>query len=303
MKPARGMWAFIGVWIFGIFGSLWTASAEGMIPAAPSQFAPHAVIFSTPVPFPTLTSTPLLGQTAVALPPSPTPRCHPPANWQAITIAPNDTLQALAARYHTTPERLQRANCLTVTTLLPGTRFYVPPLPTPSASATPPPSPTLRQCRPPSGWIVHIVQPGENLYRLSLAYRVSVTMLQRANCLPGTLIYTGQRLWVPNVPTITPTWTVTASPTATFTSTPTFTPTPTVTPTPLPTPTPPPTPTPTFTNTPIPPTTPPPPPSPTSTLPPPTDTPTPTPTPTPTNTPTDTPTPLPPPTPTPTSTS
>jgi len=252
MKSTQGMWVFIALWVFGVLGSLWTARAEGMIPVAPSQFASPPIIFSTPVPFPTLTSTPRLGQTAVPSLSSPTPFCPRPTDWQTIIIASNDTLQSLASRYHTTPLALQRANCLTVTTLLPSTRFYVPPLPTSSPSATMQPTPTQWQCMVPTGWIIHIVRSGENLYRISLAYRVSIVALQNANCLAGTLIYTGQRLWVPHVPTSTPVWT--ATPTATFTTTPTLSPTvtpsPTNTPTPTPTNTDTPLPTPTPTNTP-----------------------------------------------------
>ncbi len=262
-------------------------------------FAPRPVTFATPVvihpgePTPALTTpTPAGAGPTGTLPPSPTP-CRPPEGWQAITIAPGDTLESLAARYHVSPEALRTGNCLLGSALSPGSLLYVPPLPTATA--------VVVHCGPPSYWVVHIVQPGENLFRLSLAYGVSVAELQQANCLNSTLIYTGQRIYVPPVAaTNTPfDWTPSATPTATATCTATATLTPTSTPTAT-------VPTATSTATSAPPTDTPSPtateatvtPSPTATTAP-TDTPTPEPTATPTSPPTDTPTPAPTVTPTP----
>lgn len=45
--------------------------------------------------------------------------------------------------------------------------------------------------------IVHVVQPGENLFRISLRYGTTVSALMSANGLVGTTIYTGQRLIIP----------------------------------------------------------------------------------------------------------
>ena len=44
---------------------------------------------------------------------------------------------------------------------------------------------------------IHIVQPGETLYRIGLQYGVSWVEIQRINHLPGTLIYPGQQLIIP----------------------------------------------------------------------------------------------------------
>ncbi len=44
---------------------------------------------------------------------------------------------------------------------------------------------------------IHIVQPGENLYRISLKYGVSVQAIQAANGLNSYIIYVGQRLVIP----------------------------------------------------------------------------------------------------------
>ena len=82
--------------------------------------------------------------------------------------------------------------------------------PTPSdASAEDPggskPKPTKINCGPPLGWVVYIVRYGDTLYSLGMSFGVSVGYLQMANCMgSSTLIRTGQKLWVPNVPTRTP---------------------------------------------------------------------------------------------------
>ena len=76
----------------------------------------------------------------------------------------------------------------------------------------------------PNGWVIYYVQPGDNLYRLSIAYSVKVSDLQLANCLKDPdVISVGQKLYVPNVATITPTHTLIypMSPTATPDETPT----------------------------------------------------------------------------------
>jgi hypothetical protein len=110
--------------------------------------------------------------------------------------------------------------------------LYVPPVPTVQVVVA---------CGPPRGWARnHVVQPGDNLYRIALSYGTTYPQLQRANCMGSSItIYSGQRLWVPNIPTRTPGVTVIPNfPTATATQTPTATSV-TVPSTDTPTPTPP----------------------------------------------------------------
>lgn len=140
--------------------------------------------------------------------------------------------------------------------------------PTLPPTATPPPA---NQCGPPAGWVLYTVQPGENLFRISLRYDVTMSQMRQANCLTSNDIYAGQRIYVPYYLAPSPTEAPEVTPTS-----------------------PPPSPT-----------SPPPSPEPTATQPPPTATPEPSPTPPmPTDIPTSTPppvTPVPPkPTPTPT---
>ena len=122
--------------------------------------------------------------------------CNPPVGWLQIIINANDTLYTIAERYKTTADILNASNCLNNTIPAAGTILYVPPVPTV----------TVIPCGPLPGWIkAYTVQPGDNLYRISLLYRTTVQQLQRSNCMGSSItIYTGQILWVPNVPTSTP---------------------------------------------------------------------------------------------------
>ena len=141
---------------------------------------------------PTETASP--APTATALPPS---VCTPPTGWIAVIVSTNDTIYSLAQRYNTTPEILSSANCLTSLNLPAGYLLYAPAV---AATAT------VIPCGPPAGWVkTHTVQPGDNLYRIALSYGITYPQLQAANCMGSSvLIYAGQKLWVPNVPTLTP---------------------------------------------------------------------------------------------------
>jgi lipoprotein NlpD len=79
------------------------------------------------------------------------------------------------------------------------------------------PSPPVPSARRSQG-IYHVVQPGENLYRIGKAYDVSVEELARVNNIKDpSLIHVGQRLFIPGgasqlpVATITPAEAVPAS--------------------------------------------------------------------------------------------
>jgi LysM repeat protein len=62
--------------------------------------------------------------------------------------------------------------------------------PAPSATSTPTP---LSQPQ----YIIHVVQPGENLYRISLRYGTTVQAIMVANGLTSYNIYVGQQLRIP----------------------------------------------------------------------------------------------------------
>ena len=251
-----------------VIGGISLSLAESSAPEVPPTPSPipttFAVEFASPLPSPTpFPETPIATPTEfpTLLPTStlaPQVTCTIPAGWLPITLGVNDTLYSIAERYKTTADNLDISNCLNNTLPVAGSLIYVPPVPTV----------TVIPCGPPASWIRgHTVQAGENLYRISLLYRTTVTLLQSANCMgTSTIIHVGQLLWVPNVATSTPAVTNTptstntvvsstptqpantatntpdfSTPTNTATKTPDFstsTPSPTLSPFPSPTPTP-----------------------------------------------------------------
>lgn len=212
-----------------VIGGISLSLAETSTPPPPTPSpipTTFAVEFASPLPAtPTLIPT----ETATAIPDTPTSipnitslpptSCPVPNGWFGIVVGANDTLYSIAQRYNTTVENLNANNCLNYVNPTPGSILYVPPGPTA----------VVVQCSPPAGWVKrHVVQPGENLYRIALSYGITYPQLQTGNCMgSSTTIFVGQVLWVPNVPTRTPT----ILPTSTFNfSTPTRTSTPTLTP-------------------------------------------------------------------------
>jgi LysM repeat protein len=75
-------------------------------------------------------------------------------------------------------------------------------------------------CSSPEGWVGYIVEPNDTLYQIGLDFGVTVAELQKANCLGSSeVIYTGQVIYVPNIPTRTPLIYITRTPTRTASST------------------------------------------------------------------------------------
>jgi LysM repeat protein len=198
------------------------APTHTLTPTITPTLQPFTRSVDSPTPSPTMTLTlaftwtpswtPTTTPTAIpSLVPSPT-NCPPPTGWLPYVVRSGDTLEKIATRYHSSVARLQQANCLLTTDLLPGMVLYVPPLPTQ----------TPVSCGRPSGWVVYIIQPGDTLYRLSQAYGISVAELQQANCMgTSTLLHVGQTLYVPPwaprppTPTLPGVFTPTATPTIT----------------------------------------------------------------------------------------
>ena len=190
-----------------VIGGIFLSLAETLPPpSTPTQIPPtFPQSFPTPtattIGFPatdTPTASALPTTTATATAPlaiaaSPT-LCAPPPGWIRITTSSGDTVYELAQRYKTTAESLNAANCLTSAELPAGLALYVPPVPTV----------TVVPCGPPFGWVRnYVVQRGDTLFSIALSYNITYPQLQRGNCMgSSTIIYAGQRLWVPNVPRI-----------------------------------------------------------------------------------------------------
>ncbi|HEX5839177.1 MAG TPA: LysM peptidoglycan-binding domain-containing protein [Anaerolineales bacterium] len=184
------------------------------IPPTLSLEFPTATFTASPLilesPTPLITTTPFVFATDTAFATNTLfvqASCNPPSAWQRILTTASDTIYSLAQRYKTTAENLGSANCLSSFDVPAGFALYVPPVPTV----------TVIPCGPPAGYVKrHVVQPGDNLYRIALSYGITYPQLQRANCMgSSTTIYAGQRLWVPNIPTRTPVPGVTIIPTFT----------------------------------------------------------------------------------------
>lgn len=216
-----------------ILGSFNLAFAEGGLLVGMVKL-PHPTMTLPPIQIPEiqlppLTSTPDLQSHSLEsnIPenlPSPPSACPPPPGWIPITIQPGDTLDSLSLTYNTTASELALANCLNSPRIFPGAYLYIP---------SPPPSETQmatsfpETCTPPEGWVTYRVRSGDTLFGLSLAFGVPVSNLQSANCMGSTTrLFTGQQLYVPNVPTRTPLPTQVLSPTQPSTSTLTATPPP-----------------------------------------------------------------------------
>jgi len=72
------------------------------------------------------------------------------------------------------------------------------------------PDPTRAACPQPGGWTVYVVKPTDSLLRLSMVYDLPVEALQQANCMGSqTAIRPGDQLYVPVLPTVTPSPTLT----------------------------------------------------------------------------------------------
>jgi LysM repeat protein len=150
---------------------------------------------TTPIVIPTMTNT----EVATAIPTNTlfvAANCTTPSGWVRILTSSGDTVYSLAQRYKTTAENLGSANCLSSFDIPVGLALYVPPVPTV----------TVIPCGPPAGYVRrYVVRPGDTLFRIALSYGLTYPQLQRANCMgSSTTIYTGQILWVPNIPTRTP---------------------------------------------------------------------------------------------------
>jgi len=115
------------------------------------------------------------------------PDATPPTGWAAYTVQRGDTLSAIASRYNTTATTLAQINNIVNPNLIyPGQELSVP-----GSNPTPVPPPVVQ----PS---IHVVQPGENLFRISLRYNVTLDMLVRANTIYNpSLIFPGQQLTIP----------------------------------------------------------------------------------------------------------
>ncbi len=112
------------------------------------------------------------------------------AETRVHIVQPGETLFRISLKYGVTVEAIQAANGLTGNLIYAGQVLIIPDPGAPAVAAAQP-------AAPPAGG-VHVVQPGETLFKIGLKYNVSWRAIQAANGLVGTNIYAGQRLVIPN---------------------------------------------------------------------------------------------------------
>ncbi|MCC7208729.1 MAG: LysM peptidoglycan-binding domain-containing protein [Anaerolineae bacterium] len=119
-------------------------------------------------------------------------------------MQPGDTFVAVARRYNVSVEQLARQNGIVNPALVVIGQVLAVPGPgnnPPGGTVAPtivPTQPGVPTAAPGAGGGTHTVQPGENLFRISLRYNVSLAALMQANGIVNpNLIYAGQVLRIP----------------------------------------------------------------------------------------------------------
>jgi len=113
-----------------------------------------------------------------------------PAAGAEVVPSEQDQLATAAAESTRTAEMAEATPTPTATP--------VPPTPTPTPTATPlPPTPAPTFTPLPPGQVTHVVQRGENLFRIALRYGTTVQAIASANGIANPArIYVGQKLTI-----------------------------------------------------------------------------------------------------------
>jgi LysM repeat protein len=120
---------------------------------------------------------------------------------QAVTyiVQAGDTLAGVSTRYNVAIEALALANSLTVSAeLLPGQLLIIPVGAPPAAEPTEEAAEEPAEEPAPTGEIIHVVQAGENLFRIGLQYGFTVEELAAYNNIPNpNVLDIGQEIRIP----------------------------------------------------------------------------------------------------------
>jgi len=120
------------------------------------------------------------------------PAAHARADTVTHVVQPGETLFRISLNYGITVDALRAANGIYGNVIYVGQTLVIP-----LGGEAQPPANTVPAPAPTASGGTHVVQPGENLFRIGLKYGLTVTAMQAANGLSGTLIYVGQTLVIP----------------------------------------------------------------------------------------------------------
>lgn len=174
-----------------------TTEVDMMTPAPGEAQQPAATIepATQPTVAPEARLTPQPVQPVESTPTPPTQPATTSTGNQVYTVKAGDTLFSIGRLYTVNPYAIAAANNIPYPYIIyPGQQLTIP-----TGSTTPPP-PGTTPVPPPSGGCryYHQVRPGENLFRISLAYGVPMSTIATANGIYNyNLIYAGQTLCIP----------------------------------------------------------------------------------------------------------
>lgn len=173
------------------------------------------LVIPVPQAVPTPTNTLTIGTPIVPTQPTPPQSGGSPVDTAVLNgptlngigtyiMQPGDTFAAVARRYNITVEQLARQNGIVNPALVVIGQVLAVPGPgnnPPGGTVAPtiiPTQPGVPTAAPGMGGGTHTVQLGENLFRISLRYNVSIAALMQANGITNpNLIYAGQVLRIP----------------------------------------------------------------------------------------------------------
>jgi LysM repeat protein len=170
-----------------------TVEAPGVtVPGEPAPATQVPIL--TPYPEPGATQPAPVGPVPIG---TPTPIAPPPNAELAVPqgtiylVRWGDTLSSIAAQFGCTVEAIRSANGIAGDNIVVGQQLIIP-----TTTAPAPGTPGT-----PGTTVVHIVQPGENLFRIALLYNTTVEAISQANGISNPwFIYVGQQLNIPVAP-------------------------------------------------------------------------------------------------------
>lgn len=174
--------------------SVWRTSTPDVTPTSEVPVAPLAPFFTaTPTTAPTVVPTPSPTEAApTEVAPAPAPEVVPPAPSEAPnthTVQQGETLYQIGVKYGVPWLDIARANEIASPYwIVVGQKLTIP-----QQGEAPPAAPAA-----PAEQRTHIVQQGENLFRIGLKYGMSWEVIARANGITDpTQVYVGQKLVIP----------------------------------------------------------------------------------------------------------